>query len=494
MTANLVNLPACVSLVFLDAGPDLNSSVVRAALRADILRVAFGILLLAVACSGIALFRMYRRKDSALLWFCVFAGLYGLRLLASTAVVPFMAAPVPRVFWSYLVAGVSYTIAIPITLFLYEVLFDSRRVLRWLLYLQTAFAVVAIRADQVWRRPDSLHVAQNVLVLGGLLVLSLVVMRGRGRFLHESWFAAGLLIFLVAVVLTNIPLLARHLSFQLEPIGLGVFLTIWGFALANRIVRDEERLIEIRKELAIAREIQMSILPRELPRSDRLNIEACYLPMTEVAGDFYDFLIVDPNHIGVLIADVSGHGVPAALIASMIKMIIAAQLRNADDPARIMTVLNQALCGRFQGHLVTAAYLYLDLQSQKLTYSAAGHPPLLWFQRLEEQTRSVEENGLLLGVMPEAPYSSVEREINPGDRLLLYTDGVLEAENKDKEAFGEKRIQHVLHSAKSLNARQFATLLLNELAQWTGSKDGQNDDLTLVIIDFCAGKTETSPS
>src|SRR5499427_3988275 len=118
------------------------------------------------------------------------------------------------------------------------------------------------------------------------------------------------------------------------------------------------QLRSINSELELARQIQLSILPQETPHLQGLEIEARYLPMSSVAGDFYDFIVVDEKHVGILIADVSGHGLPSALIASMLQSAFAAQSAHASDPVRVLTGLNQALCGKFQWHFVTATYLF----------------------------------------------------------------------------------------------------------------------------------------
>src|SRR5437763_3250385 len=139
-----------------------------------------------------------------------------------------------------------------------------------------------------------------------------------------------------------------------------------------------------------------------------LDIAARYLPMSAVAGDFYDFLFIDEKRIGILIADVTGHGIPAALIASMLKVAFAAQAHHANDPACVLAGLNRALCGKFEEHFVTAAYLFIDLENCLLRYSAAGHPPLMLASRTSGAVREIEQNGLMLGLFPEATYSSLE--------------------------------------------------------------------------------------
>ena len=123
-----------------------------------------------------------------------------------------------------------------------------------------------------------------------------------------------------------------------------------------------------------------------------------------------------------------------ALIASMLKIALAAQVPHADDPARVLLGLNQALCGKFQHHFVTAAYVFLDLEKQSLTYAGAGHPPLLLWSRTEDGTanevRQIEENGLFLGKFSFATYTSVELPLTPNGWILLYSDGIPETDTK----------------------------------------------------------------
>jgi len=156
-------------------------------------------------------------------------------------------------------------------------------------------------------------------------------------------------------------------------------------------------------------------------------------PMSAVAGDFYDFLPVDEHRIGILVADVTGHGVPAALIASMLKVAFASQADSAADPARVLAGLNRSLCGKFEDHFVTAAYVFADTERNVLSYAGAGHPPLMLASGSSGAVRQIEENGLMLGLFPEAEYSSTEIPLDSGDRCLIYTDGVFEAMNAAQE-------------------------------------------------------------
>ena len=245
----------------------------------------------------------------------------------------------------------------------------------------------------------------------------------------------------------------------------------------------------IQKELETARQIQLSILPSETPKIEGLDIAARYVPMTSVAGDFYDFIVVDEKHVGILVADVSGHGMPAALIASMLKIALSTQEAHAADPAQVLLGLNRVLCGKFQHHFVTAAYLFVDMQKRTLTYAGAGHPPLLLWGGSSKGVRMVIENGMFLGRFPFATYSSVELPLQSGDRALLYTDGVSETTNPAEVEFGADRFKQFLETEQSTSADHFADRLLEELSRWSdrSSAEDLDDDITMVAIHVKGG-------
>jgi phosphoserine phosphatase RsbU/P len=256
--------------------------------------------------------------------------------------------------------------------------------------------------------------------------------------------------------------------------------------LVLRGMREQlaRQLLTIRAELETARQIQLSILPREIPQLEGLDIAARYIPMTSVAGDFYDFLVVDEKRIGILVADVSGHGMPAALISSMLKIALAAQHPNACDPVRVLSGLNDVLCGKFQGHYVTAAYALIDTGKQTICYAGAGHPPLLIRNQCTGTTRQILENGLFLGFFPEATYSAIEVPFKEGDWCVLYTDGIAEMTNPAEEQFGMNRLQLFLKKHHDLSAGGFVDSLLDELARWSDHASGREaeDDLTLMAV------------
>jgi sigma-B regulation protein RsbU (phosphoserine phosphatase) len=246
------------------------------------------------------------------------------------------------------------------------------------------------------------------------------------------------------------------------------------------------QLLALNAELEMARQIQLSILPHSIPKLPGLEITANFLPMTSVAGDFYDFIQIDEKHIGILIADVSGHGLPSALIASMLQVALTGQAGHAAEPASVLAGLNRALCGKFTHNFVTAAYVYADLEKNLMRYAGAGHPPVLQWRNSTCKTAKVLENGLVLGIIEDASYQALEFPLDPGDRYVLYTDGILEAANPAQEQFGADRLMRFIEDHKHLSADQFSQALLNELSRWSNQtmEQGQQDDITLLVIDY----------
>jgi serine phosphatase RsbU (regulator of sigma subunit) len=258
--------------------------------------------------------------------------------------------------------------------------------------------------------------------------------------------------------------------------------------LVLRGIREQlaRQLQTIQGEMDTARKIQLSILPREMPVIKGLDMAARYVPMTAVAGDFYDFIPIDEHRIGILVADVSGHGMPAALISSMLKIALDGQAARALEPAQVLAGLNRVLCGKFQGHFVTAIYVVVDTEKQRLLYAGAGHPPLIIRDHSAGETHDFVENGLFLGLFPEATYTAIELPFNVGDWGLLYTDGIPEMTDLLEEQFGLDRCKEFLQDNCGLSAGKFVDALLDKLSQWSEFASGREpeDDVTVLAFHF----------
>jgi sigma-B regulation protein RsbU (phosphoserine phosphatase) len=318
-----------------------------------------------------------------------------------------------------------------------------------------------------------------------VLVIILAVPRLSRKYLvlpHRAVMVVGTLVFAIEALYYFVARLLHYQTYRITgSLGLAALLFSFGYVAVQIALAGERRLLSIESELVIAQEIQASILPSKSPEVKNLRVAAVYRPMTAVAGDFYDFIAVDESRAGFLVADVTGHGVPAALIASMIKVAIQSLVPCAHDPREVLSGLNRILFAQLRAQLVSAAYLWVDTEKRKALYSAAGHPPMLSWRggKLER----IESNGLLLGVLPDAEYPVCEMAIQAGDRFLLYTDGVSEPENGSGEAFGEHRLEEVVRKNRLSAPSELLEQVLAGIRDWQPASVEQKDDMTLVAID-----------
>ena len=422
-------------------------------------------------------------------WFGIFSGMYGVRLFAAVPaafrlfVGPF-ASHAQQFVWI-----ITFVIMIPALLFWAELSLAALR--RFFLFMIVPASVVAVGGivsvlpQQAPARPWL--VGNNIVVMSSLVMLGVatLVPRIAKKYLviQSVVPAIGTLSLAAAVIHDNIRTFISLTNYRfLEPVAFALFVFTLGWVAVEKVAADERRLLSIENELAVARKIQASILPAAIPNQKRLQILAAYQPMTAVAGDFYDFLPVDAHRLGVLIADVTGHGVPAAMIAAMVKMAVQTVVPAAQSPTDVLQGLNRMLSGQPSDHFVTAAYLFVDTESHTARYSAAGHPPLLLTRNGTLQR--IESNGLVFGVLPHAEYPVREIALSPGDRLILYTDGVLEPENANGQPFGDFRLEQVVLDSRSLPPSDLVDRLLTEIRSWPPASTGQTDDITLVVIDF----------
>lgn len=462
------------------------------AFRGQTLAVILGAIFLFVGAAALVLAVIRsRRRIGLLVWFGFFSGLYGIRLLAETDL---GFALLPPSSWGarpFLIAVITYLIFIPALMFWLELSIGMfRRVIQAAVTAAVLFAMVAIAAVFASWNPRVADRANSEFAIAMMLLLAAVnavPSWARKCFSHPSpVLAAGSIVLAAVALLNNLgAFFSRFANFnRLEPVAFGAFVFSLGYVAAQSISSTERRLVEIESELAVAREIQQSILPTSVPHLPHVRVVASYLPMAEVAGDFYEFIDLDEKHAGFLVADVSGHGVPAALIASMIKVAMHSAAEHAVSPAKLMADLNRVLSQQLRGQFVTAAYLYLDLHERRARYSAAGHPPLFFWNAKTSKLEKIESNGLLFGVLRDADYPAREIDFCSGDRFLLYTDGLIEAENQDGEPFGEHRLLDLLAANTALAASELSALLLKELGVWQGSSGVQQDDVTLIVVDL----------
>ena len=456
----------------------------RGMLQNDALSLVLCALLLIAGLVTLVVAGMYRRLAAPLLWVSAFSCLYGFRLLIRTDTFR-LYLDAPGATWDYADAAITYAVPIPIMLVARTLFPAWRRFWAWAALGLSTFAVCAIASDAMLERPFSATTPNNLLAIAFFVgVLGWMFRPGLARSRELQTLRLGVLAVSVTAVVENLrgmDVLPFH-GPDPEPFGFTVLIVCLATVAIRRVIADGDQLVAINRELDIARHIQASILPQSMPCIPGLTIATRFQPMTAVAGDFYDFLEVDTGRLGILVADVSGHGVPAALIASMVKVALAAQRDHGDRPAEVMAGMNETLCGRLAGQYVTAAYLFIDSQSRVIRYCAAGHPPMLRSTRHDESVNELEQNGLILGFVEHSAYQELERPLDTGSRFLLYTDGLVEAANADDDLFGIDRLKSAFASTAGLTAQAAADQLLQAIHTWSGRPPA--DDLTVVLVDW----------
>lgn len=237
----------------------------------------------------------------------------------------------------------------------------------------------------------------------------------------------------------------------------------------------------IEEDIRLAQEIQRNLLPKVAPKGTHFELACCNYPSTEVSGDYYDFLSLKEKELGIVIADISGKGIPAAILMSNLQAIFRLAALHARSPSYAMKIINNQLV-----HATTLekfATLFYGILNQKtlvFQYTNAGHHfPIL--RRTNGRIEYLKTGGLLLGFLKDATYRSAKIHLYPGDVIVFYTDGVTETQNSDHEEFGEKRLLEILSSCASESAEGILNSILKGVTQFA-RKETFLDDLTLMVL------------
>jgi sigma-B regulation protein RsbU (phosphoserine phosphatase) len=457
--------------------PQLTASQVLRVFHRDELALFLGAAFTTIGLVIAAFLLIRRRFEALLFWLALFSILYGTRIWMQSELLQMLVPPAE--FFGRLKATIDFVVAIPAFLFFQSTGFLGRPG-KYITSIACTTLLGLFIAAVLGAPIGLLENLNSGIVICGLLALVVQSLSHPIRSKDFFIIRTGLLIFIAFALWNNIEgIWGYTLGHKSEPYGFAIFLGCLGYVAARRTVERDQQLSALRQELEVAKRIQLSILPTEFPASRHFRVAARYVPMNSVAGDFYDFLIAQDGKAGLLIADVSGHGVPAALIASMVKLAATSQREHSAHPEKLLAGMNATLCGNTQSQFVTAAYVHLDANAGELRYAAAAHPPMLLVR--DGNVLEIEENGIMLALFPDAPYTSISRELRRGDRLLLYTDGIIEAEDAKQEQFGRNRLSAVLQESSRLGPDETADRILTRVRSWAA---GQDDDLTLLVCDF----------
>lgn len=251
----------------------------------------------------------------------------------------------------------------------------------------------------------------------------------------------------------------------------------------------------VRAELDVSRRVQESMLPRKFPAFPELPQVDLYASMDaarEVGGDFYDFFRIDDDRIGFCVADVSGKGIPAAMFMTYAKTLLRIQSQNEEDPGDVFTTVNRILCEHNEEDMFVTAFLaVVNMKSMVMTYVNAGHCPPLFRHAGENYSYMKVRSGFILAGMDTVRYRSEQTNLLPGDELFLYTDGVTEATNEQKELFGEERLRNLANEGIGLTSKELTEKILEGITEFVGAAP-QFDDITMLSFRLLSetGNTE----
>ncbi len=245
-----------------------------------------------------------------------------------------------------------------------------------------------------------------------------------------------------------------------------------------------ERDHHITRDLKVAAKIQKRLLPDKLPDFNPIRFAVAFHGHDQVTGDYYDFIPIGPDRLGVLIADASGHGVPAAFVSVMARMCCSAYCQNIESPAAILRAMNANLGDLIEAeHFITMFAAVVNRRTLELSYSRAGHPQPLLYRAHSGEVSSLDASGVMIGVSDEPDYADDHVQLQSGDKLLLYTDGVSECRNADDKIFGVETLESFLAREGRLRCEDLLRALERELDQFRGERPF-NDDVTVIVMEI----------
>ena len=334
------------------------------------------------------------------------------------------------------------------------------------LSILTSFILMQINTNSILRLLGDIKRVTGIIASGGTAGFDVVSM--------ESEFATiefGLMemSWEIGDYRTNLENMVEQRTIELEN------------ALAD--LRGRDSLIQ--KQLDMASVIQRSILPGKIDDWNELKFSARYIAMEKIGGDFYDIYQLKDDKIGVMIADVSGHGIPAALVTTMAKITFGNAGSKSDSPKRIFQEVNQNILEHVKTQDYMTCFMVAIDDEYNFVYSNASHQKAILLRTIEDKIELLDSGGLFIGAIEEArdTYEEKSEKLNYGDRIVLYTDGIPESVNEERNEYSNARFEEAILANKSLPLDEFSSALIDDVQRHIGNAELQ-DDITLLVIEL----------
>jgi serine phosphatase RsbU (regulator of sigma subunit) len=331
---------------------------------------------------------------------------------------------------------------------------------------------VVYRASKIYQKEARmLGFGFFILCVSGIIDITIDLTTGKNIYLTQYGF-------LILMILSAVSISFRNAKNEKE---------------LSELTKDLEARVQLRTEelkkknhnlqqdLFFASQLQGHLLPRESPSIIGLRLHPTYLPMEQVGGDFYDWVEINDNKLLFLIADVAGHGVPAALVSSMVKVQFQEIVKNTSDPSLVLARMNQSLIQLVSKYFITASCALFDMEKKEVTISSAGHPNPLIYNINNPSFRFLNLKGTILGWRETFAFMNITEKLHSGDRYFFYTDGVTEARSNDK-FFGEANLMRLIKKNRDKNIQALSENIQVEIMEYSDSE--LKDDVTYVIIEI----------
>lgn len=420
--------------------------------------------------------------------FCLAMGLYTMTQLKVKVL--YFNQPL---FWTYLDLLSLYSLPLLLICFLQEVL-GPNKILKFLWRLDAVFLLGALVFDLIglWpiiRTLDFFQILEILNVFVWLFVISYSWRQGQ----TEAKICFSGLVFFLLTALHDIlsSMQWTLLPFRLVYTGVFilivhlVFVLIYRYDKLHHELNDKNKVLDgVNQELQIARNIQLSLLPKRGIVQERLAIFASATPAKKVGGDLYDYFPIENNEWMIVVGDVSGKGIPASLFMAVTKTLLKTASFEYKNPGDILGWVNNRLCQENDTDMYTTTVsLKFDLKTGQGMYSNAGHcqPYIL---RRNGQLEKMEVHGIPLGMFEAQHYGTSSFQLKPGEKIFFYTDGITEARNQQQELFGRKRLEDYLQQCNHTPAKELILTLNNRIQEFAAGL-AQSDDMTLVVLSYC---------
>lgn len=408
------------------------------------------------------------------------------------------------IFWLKLFFTSQTLLPVSIFLFSYS-LFQNK------LYLKERLLVIfliSIAFFQTWNielptRILLLRIWEFTLLLVVFFVLRAVIRAARAKKTEAYFLSVGFVCICIGATFDIIIDVTSGKNVYLTQYGFLVLMILSGVAISYRNAKNEselsiltkdleqrvrERTIELREknqdleqDLFFASQLQSYLLPKNHPNTQGIRIHTTYLPMRQVGGDLYDWVELDENRLILLIADVAGHGVPAAFVSSMVKVQFRESTKSIHSPKQILEHMNQALTSLVSRYFITACCALVDTKENTIIFSTAGHPNPILYNKIRKSFEFMNIKGPIIGWKESFTFTEWKHQIQKGDRYFFFTDGVTEARAENK-LFGEGKILDLLEKGKNKDIKSLSQEIVVQITKYSDAE--LKDDVTFFFVDI----------